>query len=113
MGNLLPADFTGTLQCDGYGAYPVFARNHPHPVVLAPSADILVAFGKHKKDWPVYELAFLDLMRKREIEKQIDPAVIKGGCLLCSEATPHYCHRRLIVDYLQRHWGDLTVQHLA
>ena len=35
VGNLLPADFTGTLQCDGYGAYPVFARNHPHPVVLA------------------------------------------------------------------------------
>ena len=35
VGKLLPADFTGTLQCDGYGAYPVFARNHPHPVVLA------------------------------------------------------------------------------
>ena len=35
VGNLLPGDFTGTLQCDGYGAYPVFARNHPHPVVLA------------------------------------------------------------------------------
>ncbi len=35
VGNLLPADFTGTLQCDGYGAYPVFVRNHPHPVVLA------------------------------------------------------------------------------
>jgi transposase len=35
VGNLLPADFTGTLQCDGYGAYPVFARDHPHPVVLA------------------------------------------------------------------------------
>ena len=35
VGNLLPAHFTGTLQCDGYGAYPVFARNHPNPVVLA------------------------------------------------------------------------------
>ncbi len=35
VGHLLPADFTGTLQCDGYGAYPVFARSHPHPVVLA------------------------------------------------------------------------------
>ena len=35
VGNILPGDFTGTLQCDGYGAYPVFARNHPRPVVLA------------------------------------------------------------------------------
>jgi hypothetical protein len=35
LGNLLPADFTSTLQCDDYGAYPMFARNHPHPVMLA------------------------------------------------------------------------------
>lgn len=35
VGKLLPADFTGTLQCDGYGAYPVFARTHPQPVILA------------------------------------------------------------------------------
>lgn len=35
VGNLLPGDFTGTLQCDGYGAYPVFVRNHTRPVVLA------------------------------------------------------------------------------
>lgn len=87
--------------------------DYVHLPVLAPSADILAAFGKHKKDWPDYELAFLDLMRKREIEKQLDPAVIKGGCLLCSEATPHFCHRRLVVDYLQQHWGDLSVQHIG
>ena len=60
---------------------------------LAPSADILAAFGKDKKVWPTYELAFLDLMKKRVIKKQLDPAVIKGGCLLCREATPHHCHR--------------------
>jgi hypothetical protein len=62
-------------------------------------------------DCPDYELAFMDLMQKREIEKQIDPAVIKGDYLICSEATPQYCHRRLVVDCLQQHWGNLTVQH--
>ncbi len=35
LGNLLSADFTGTLQCDGYTAYPAFARQHPKPVKLA------------------------------------------------------------------------------
>ena len=40
--------------------------DYVHLPVLAPSAAILAAFGKHKKDWPDYELAFLDLMRKRE-----------------------------------------------
>ena len=35
LGNLLPADFTGTVQCDGYAAYPAFARQHPQPLRLA------------------------------------------------------------------------------
>jgi transposase len=33
--NVLPADFTGTVQCDGYAAYPAFARQHPKPLTLA------------------------------------------------------------------------------
>jgi len=35
LGNVLPADFTGTVQCDGYAAYPAFARQHPQPLRLA------------------------------------------------------------------------------
>ena len=27
LGNIIPADFTGTVQCDGYAAYPAFARS--------------------------------------------------------------------------------------
>jgi uncharacterized protein (DUF488 family) len=83
-----------------------------HLPILAPTQDILDAYKKHKGDWNVYEPAFLELMRKREIEKQIDPAIIDGGCLLCSEDQPHHCHRRLVAEYLQQHWGDLDVRHL-
>lgn len=32
---IIPADFSGTLQCDGYGAYPAFARIHEGEIVLA------------------------------------------------------------------------------
>jgi transposase len=35
LGKVLPVDFTGTLQCDGYSAYVTYARHHPHPVTLA------------------------------------------------------------------------------
>jgi uncharacterized protein (DUF488 family) len=83
-----------------------------HLPILAPTQDILDAYKKHKGDWNVYEPAFLELMRKREIEKQVDPAIIKGGCLLCSEDKPHHCHRRLVAEYLRQHWGDLDVRHL-
>lgn len=32
--NVIPVDFTGTIQCDGYSAYPAFAHNHPQEIEL-------------------------------------------------------------------------------
>ena len=50
-----------------------------------------------------------DLLRRsgaeREIEKGLDPALIHGGCLLCSEEEPHHSYRRLVAEYLNAHWG--------
>lgn len=83
-----------------------------HLPLLAPTQDILDAYKKHKGDWRVYEPAFLDLMKKREIEKRLDPETITESCLLCSEDKPHHCHRRLVAEYLQTHWGGLEIRHL-
>jgi uncharacterized protein (DUF488 family) len=86
---------------------------YTHLPMLAPTADILDAYKKHGGDWRVYEDKFMDLMAKREIEKHLSPALLEGGCLLCSEHKPHLCHRRLVVDYLQDRWGKFGVQHLS
>lgn len=91
----------------------IFDIDYIHEPMLAPTSDILDAYKKHKGDWGVYEPAFLDLMKKREIEKRLDPEVIKGGCLLCSEEKPHHCHRRLVGEYLSQHWGGLEIKHLV
>jgi transposase len=32
---IIPVDFGGIIQCDGYGAYPAFARRHGQMIVLA------------------------------------------------------------------------------
>jgi transposase len=32
---VLPATFSGTIQCDGYAGYRTFARRHPQPIILA------------------------------------------------------------------------------
>ncbi len=87
--------------------------DYVHLPELAPTQDILDAYKKHKGDWAVYEPAFLELMRKREIEKRINPEIIAGGCLLCSEDKPHHCHRRLVAEYLEEQWGDVKVEHLV
>jgi len=90
--------------------------DYAHAPELAPTKDILDEYKKgYKKNrgaWSVYERKFFDLMREREIEKKVDPALIADGCLLCSEDKPHHCHRRLVAEYLKEHWGDVDIEHL-
>jgi uncharacterized protein (DUF488 family) len=84
-----------------------------HQPMLAPTDDMLKAYKKEKGDWSVYELKFMELMQDRKIEDRLRPTMFDGVCLLCSEATPHHCHRRLVLEYLNGKWGDaLDVQHL-
>lgn len=84
-----------------------------HEPLLAPSDDILKAFKRDKGDWRVFETSFLALMAERRIEARLKPEQFDGACLLCSEATPHHCHRRLVCEYLNREWdGRLQVRHL-
>jgi len=83
-----------------------------HALDLAPTADILDAYKKQKGDWSVYERQFLDLMGKRRIEETTPREMLDGGCLLCSEEKPRYCHRRLVAEYLKEKWGDVEIQHI-
>ena len=86
---------------------------YQHEPLLAPSDDILKAFKRDKGDWRLYETSFLSLMAERRIEARLKPALFDGACLLCSEATPHHCHRRLVCEYLNGKWdGQLRVRHL-
>jgi uncharacterized protein (DUF488 family) len=86
--------------------------DYVHLPVLAPTQAMLDALKKHKGDWADYERDFLALMRERRIETAVSRDVVDGGCLLCSEATPQHCHRRLVAEYLQRAWGDVSIIHL-
>jgi uncharacterized protein (DUF488 family) len=80
--------------------------------LLAPTQPLLAAYKKNKGRWEDYERDFLRLMEERRIEDKMDPSLLAGGCLLCSEAAPHHCHRRLVVDYLQKRWGNLSIKHI-
>ncbi|MDY6938929.1 MAG: DUF488 domain-containing protein [Cyanobacteriota bacterium] len=83
-----------------------------HLLDLAPTKDILDRYKKQGGDWDAYEKSFLDLMEKRQIENQVTPELLDGGCLLCSEAKPHHCHRRLVAEYLNQKWGKVKICHL-
>lgn len=84
-----------------------------HAPELAPTKDILNAYKKGDIQWEVYEDKFLNLMSQRQVEKFVKPYLLDHGCLLCSEHEPHFCHRRLVVEYLNSHSNlDLQVKHL-
>lgn len=83
-----------------------------HILELAPTKDILDAYKKNGGDWQTYEEQFLQLITKRQIEQKVSPDLLDGGCLLCSEPTPHHCHRRLVAEYLSQKLGTINIHHL-
>ncbi|BCX88949.1 hypothetical protein MIN45_P1319 [Methylomarinovum tepidoasis] len=96
---------------------PFFLRalagiDYRHLPELAPTRAILDAYKKHGGAWAEYERRFLALLRERQVESRFAPALFESACLLCSEPTPQHCHRRLVAEYLQRHWSGLEIVHL-
>ena len=86
--------------------------DYVHLPALAPTQAMLDTYKKNGGDWETYEKQFLALMAERRIETSIDKDLVAGACLLCSEQTPHHCHRRLVAEYLRGKWGDVDIQHL-
>ena len=85
-----------------------------HLPILAPTREMLDDYKKRDGDWATYETRFLDLMRRRRIEEKVPQEVVADSCLLCSEDKPHYCHRRLVAEYLKEHWGNtVDISHLT
>ncbi|MCH2192167.1 MAG: DUF488 domain-containing protein [Gammaproteobacteria bacterium] len=86
---------------------------YEHLPDLAPTKDILNAYKKGDMPWQQYEDKYIDLMVQRNIERSVPVSLIDHGCLLCSEHEPHQCHRRLVVEYLNKCWDtNLEIKHL-
>lgn len=91
----------------------ICGADYLHEPLLAPTQEMLNAYKKKKGAWEDYERKFLALMEQRKIEDRIARATFEvPAVLLCSEPTAEHCHRRLVVEYLQRKWSDLRVRHL-
>jgi len=93
--------------------HSTYGIDYVHLPELAPTAEILDPYKKAKQgDWELYERQFLGLMRARRVETAAPRGLFDSACLLCSEETPHHCHRRLVSEYLRDAWGDVEIEHL-
>jgi uncharacterized protein (DUF488 family) len=83
-----------------------------HELRLAPEPQMLDAYRKQGGSWAEYEKRYLELLRRRQVEKALGRDLLEGAALLCSEDAPDHCHRRVAAEYLARKWGDLEIRHL-
>lgn len=85
-----------------------------HLPELAPTDDILTTY-RRDHDWATYVAGFETLMDQREIPQCLERPLFEAQtcCLLCSEATPEQCHRRLVGERLLRHWPGMELIHLV
>ena len=87
--------------------------DYEHRLELAPTEDLLAAYkGTRGRAWTTYAAGFVSLLAGRKVERTVPPDALDGACLLCSEADPHHCHRRLVAEYLREKWHDVEIVHL-
>jgi uncharacterized protein (DUF488 family) len=90
-----------------------FGIAYEHRPELAPTPEILDAY-RRDKDWATYERDFIPVLAERQAEVVGEEilARYREPCLLCQEAKPAKCHRRLVAEYWESHLPDLTIVHL-
>ncbi len=87
--------------------------SYVHMPELAPTKAILKGY-RDDGDWPGYVVRFEQLMDERGVPETLNRDLFEDGacCLLCSEATPDQCHRRLVAERLKAHWPEVEIVHL-
>ena len=83
-----------------------------HAPQLAPTQEIMDEYRKNGGDWSEFERRYLELIDSRRADSLPDAETLDGACLLCSEAGPEHCHRRLAAEYFRNRRGDVVIEHL-
>ncbi len=106
----------------GFSKYPdieYFLRrlsgiDYVHDLQFAPSQELLDSYKKGIIGWDDYELEFAELMKYRDIDDYIikNYSDEENICLLCTEVSPEYCHRRLVAEKIEEVLGNVEIVHL-
>ena len=85
-----------------------------HDTTFAPTEILLKDYKNKKVSWLDYENEFDRIMKGRNIKEYIAKKY-KGKdsiCLLCSEALPNQCHRRLVAEIFKEVLEKVQIIHL-
>jgi uncharacterized protein (DUF488 family) len=79
---------------------------------MAPTKKLLNDYKKGLISWQQYETQFNGIITQRQIERHFMSQDMDMSCFLCSEAKADKCHRRLVAEYLAKHWQNVSIGHL-
>ena len=91
----------------------ILSCEYIHRPDLAPTEIIFKNYKNKIINWEVYTAEYIKLLNSRNITSSLKKDEIVNGVFLCSEHQPKFCHRRLLVEYLQKQWDDLEIIHLV
>ncbi|HOC91368.1 MAG TPA: DUF488 domain-containing protein [bacterium] len=88
----------------------IYDINYEYRSDLAPTKELMKDYRDNKISWEEYIPIYERLLEERKTcEKFIeDYKRYKSICLLCSEATPEKCHRRLLAEKIHALFPDET-----
>ena len=77
---------------------------YSHEVKFAPTKELLNDYKKGLKSWEEYVVIYNQLIEQRKMVEYFENKYQKyqNVLLLCSEATPGQCHRRLLAEAIQK-----------
>lgn len=82
---------------------------------LSPSVELLEGYKNKTISWNNYETCFISDLRKQSLFPIcVGLQALGRTCLLCSEASPEHCHRRLLAEefvkfcsYTNEFWTEI------
>jgi len=90
----------------------IVGSDYIHLPMMAPTKELLDDYKKGLISWQQYETEFKGIIAQRQIERPLMPQDMDMSCFLCSEAEADKCHRRLVAEYLAKHWQNVSIGHL-
>jgi uncharacterized protein (DUF488 family) len=88
--------------------------DYEHRIDFAPTKEILDGYKGEQITWPEYEKHYNSLIFGRGAIRGFAEKYDKYQklCLLCSEPTAAYCHRRLLAEMIVNEYSQITIKHI-
>ena len=86
---------------------------YQHILDFAPNKKLLNDYLHNGLQWNNYIDIFYKILDERDIPNKYKIEDFNNCCFLCSERSPDFCHRRLVVEFLAKDKNNVIINHIT